>query len=103
LGTPPKSRGLCANDLRAFGAMGAIFEAGLKTPDDVSVVGADDIAFARLSHPPLTTVRIPRDLAGRAAFDAPQRMLKTKRRPGREYAIQTLLLVRQSTGPAPRR
>jgi LacI family transcriptional regulator len=94
---------LCANDLVAFGAMGAISEAGLKTPEDVSVVGADDIAFARFSHPPLTTVRIPRDLVGRAAFDALQRMLKTKRRPGREYAIRSLLVVRQSTGAAPRR
>ena len=61
--------------------MGAIVEAGLKIPDDVSVVGADDIAFARFSHPPLTTVRIPRDLAGRAAFDALQRMIKTKNEP----------------------
>ncbi len=92
---------LCGNDLCALGAMGAIVEAGLKIPDDVSVVGADDIAFARFSHPPLTTVRIPRDLAGRAAFDALQRMIKTKRRTGREYPIRTLLVVRQSTGPAP--
>ena len=91
---------LCGNDLCAFGAMGAIVEAGLRIPDDVSVVGADDIAFARFSHPPLTTVRIPRDLAGRAAFDALQRMIKSKRRTGREYAIRTLLVVRQSTGPA---
>ncbi len=93
---------LCGNDLCAFGAMGAIFEAGLKVPDDVSVVGADDIAFARFSHPPLTTVRIPRDLVGRAAFEALWRMLRNKRGTGREDTIPTLLAVRQSTGPAPK-
>jgi DNA-binding LacI/PurR family transcriptional regulator len=93
---------LCGNDLCAFGAMGAIFEAGLRVPADVSVVGADDIAFARFSHPPLTTVRLPRDVLGRAAFDALQRLLKSKRHAGRVYPIETKLVVRQSTGLAPR-
>ena len=93
---------LCGNDLCAFGAMGAIFEAGLHVPAAVSVVGADDIAFARFSNPPLTTVRLPRDLLGRTAFEALQRVLKSKRHAGRVYPIETQLVVRQSTGPAPR-
>lgn len=93
---------LCANDLCAFGAMGAIFEAGLQVPGVVSVVGADDIAFARFSHPPLTTVRLPRDVLGRTAFEALRRILKSKRRAGRIYPIETQLVVRQSTGPVPR-
>lgn len=93
---------LCGNDLCAFAAMGAIFEAGLQVPAAVSVIGADDIAFARFSHPPLTTVRLPRDVLGRTAFEALQRILKSKRRAGRIYPIETQLVVRQSTGPAPR-
>ena len=55
---------LCGNDLCALGVMGAIFEAGLQVPADVSVIGADDILFARFSHPPLTTIRFPRDVLG---------------------------------------
>ncbi len=93
---------LCGNDLCAFGAIGAIFEAGLHVPAAVSVVGADDISFARFSHPPLTTVRLPRDVLGRTAFAALQRLLKSKRHAGRLYPIETQLVVRQSTGPAPR-
>lgn len=93
---------LCGNDLCAFGAMGAIFEAGLHVPVAVSVVGADDIAFARFSRPPLTTVRLPRDVLGRTAFAALQKLLKSKRHAGRIYPIETQLVVRQSTGPAPR-
>jgi DNA-binding LacI/PurR family transcriptional regulator len=93
---------LCGNDLCAFGAMGAIFEAGLHVPAAVSVVGADDISFARFSNPPLTTVRLPRDVLGRAAFAALQKLLKSKRHAGRIYPIETQLVVRQSTGPAPR-
>jgi len=93
---------LCGNDLCAFGAMGAIFEAGMHVPADVSVVGADDISFACFSHPPLTTVRLPRDVLGRTAFEALQRLLKSKRHAGRLYPIETQLVVRQSTGPVPR-
>ncbi len=93
---------LCGNDLCAFGAMGAIFEAGLHVPETVSIVGADDIAFARFSHPPLTTVRLPRDVLGRSAFAALQKLLKSKRHAGRVYPIETQLVVRQSTGPAAR-
>lgn len=92
---------LCGNDQCAFGAMGAVFEEGLQVPGDVSIIGADDIAFARFSHPPLTTIRTPRDMLGRIAFDALQRMLKSKRHSGREFSIETHLVVRRSTGPVP--
>lgn len=92
---------LCGNDQCAFGAMCAVFEEGLQVPGDVSIIGADDIAFARFSHPPLTTVRTPRDILGRIAFDALQRMLKSKRHSGREFSVKTHLVVRRSTGPKP--
>lgn len=91
---------VCGNDQMAFGAMRAVFEAGLRMPEDVSIVGADDIAFARFSHPPLTTVRIPRDELGKMAFDALQRMVKSKRRAGAESVVASHLVIRQSTGVA---
>lgn len=49
----------CANDAMAVGAIGALHEAGLRVPDDIAVVGFDDIPIARFLTPPLTTVRVP--------------------------------------------
>ncbi|MEP7288573.1 MAG: substrate-binding domain-containing protein, partial [Chloroflexota bacterium] len=52
------------NDIMAFGAMTAIHEAGLRIPEDISVIGFDDIRLARYSTPALTTVREPDILHG---------------------------------------
>lgn len=91
---------LCDNDLCALGAIGALKEAGIAVPGQVSVVGADDIPFARLASPPLTTIRIPRDLIGEQAFAALEKMLRSKRHAGVEYRIETSLVIRQTTGVA---
>lgn len=59
----------CANDLLALGAITAAQELGLRVPDDLSVVGFDDIFFARLSNPGLTTIAQPmREIGGAAAL-----------------------------------
>ncbi len=55
-----------ASDLLAITAMGAINQYGLSIPQDVSVVGYDDIGMAEHTYPPLTTIRQPMDLAGAA-------------------------------------
>lgn len=91
---------LCSNDLTAIGAMRALAEAGVRIPDDVSVVGFDDIDFARLAHPPLTTVNLSRDRLGKLAFEALHKMLRSKRHEGAEYVVETQLVIRQSTAPA---
>lgn len=91
---------LCSNDLTALGAMSALQEAGLKIPEDVSVVGFDDIYFARVSHPPLTTVSLSRERLGQLAFEALDRMLHHRTHHGAEYVVETRLIVRQSTGPS---
>lgn len=93
---------LCSNDLTAFGAMGALREAGLRVPEDVSIIGFDDIFFASITVPPLTTVGLPRHKMGGMAFEALRNILRTKKRQGREYVIETNLIVRNSTAP-PRR
>ena len=57
------------NDIMAIGAMKAFDEAGLRVPEDMSLVGFDDIALARYVRPPLTTVANPKDQMGRAAAE----------------------------------
>lgn len=58
LGKPDFTAVFCANDLAAMGVLRALQEAGLQVPQDISVVGFDDIATAAFLSPPLTTVRI---------------------------------------------
>src|SRR4029078_5425506 len=59
-----------ANDLMALGAMQEFKAAGLRVPQDISIIGFDDISFASLSEPPLTTVCSPRVEIGRRAVEA---------------------------------
>ncbi len=57
----------CANDTTAIGVIKALKDNGLRVPEDVSVIGIDDIDISQYMSPPLTTVRIPLDEMGRAA------------------------------------
>jgi len=90
----------CGSDLIAMGAMSALEEAGVRIPEDVSVIGIDDISFAFLARPPLTTIRVPRERLGTIAFEALDKMLKLKRRRGADYYVETELVVRRSTAAA---
>ena len=67
-------------------------------PGHVSIIGSDDIAYARYTMPPLTTIRVPRDQLGIAAFEALDRLIRVKRRIGAEEVIQPSLVIRASTG-----
>jgi DNA-binding LacI/PurR family transcriptional regulator len=93
----------CGNDLIALGAMSALEQAGVKIPDDISVVGIDDVAFALLARPALTTIRVPREQLGRTAFQALDKMMRLKRHKGAEYQLDTQLIARESTAPARQR
>jgi LacI family transcriptional regulator len=90
----------CGSDLIAMGAMNALEQAGVRVPRDMSVIGIDDISFAFLARPPLTTIRVPREQLGRIAFQSLEKMLKLKRHKGQEYYLETELIVRQSTTAA---
>lgn len=89
----------CGSDLIAMGAMSALEDAGVRIPDDVSVIGIDDISFAFLARPPLTTISVPREQIGSTAFAALHKMLSLKRHMGAEYRLATRLVIRKSTGP----
>lgn len=97
--TPPTAI-LCSNDLTAVGALRMLQRAGIRVPQDVSLVGADDVLVATLTDPPLTTVRIPREAAGEAAFAALHTLLAGRAGRGTVSILPTELVVRGSTGPA---
>ncbi|MEO6003656.1 MAG: LacI family DNA-binding transcriptional regulator [Opitutus sp.] len=89
---------LCSNDVTALGAIRAFNKSGLSVPGDVSVLGADDIPFASLAYPPLSTLRIPRDQLGATAVQILQGMLAAPGKRGKEFVLPTSLVIRESTG-----
>ena len=91
---------LASNDMTAIGALGAIHERGLRVPEDISIVGFDDIQISAFTQPALTTVGLSRDEIARVAFRALYSSRQDGARGG-EYAVQPALVVRRSTGPAP--
>ncbi len=90
---------LCGNDLTAIGVMDALESARVSVAKDVSVVGFDDIYFAHLARPALTTIRLSRGELGRLAFEALDKTLHSRQKVGALYTCETELVVRRSTGP----
>jgi LacI family transcriptional regulator len=85
-----------ASDVVAFGVLRALRDARLRVPEDISVVGFDDIALAEHFDPPLTTVRLPAHALGAAAGRA--LMDRVAGRPvERRTLLPTQLIVRDST------
>lgn len=91
------------NDISAIGSLWAFHEAGLRVPEDVSVVGFDDIAGAEFASPPLTTVRQPLLRMGQIAAQTVVDLIEGRGDYVPEIAIEPELMVRKSTGPAPSR
>ncbi len=94
-----------SNDRLAIGAAHALRERGLRIPDDISLVGVDDIEASRYLNPPLTTVRQPLDAMARAGIDLLLRLINGEGEPAPANLQVTLaptLVVRASTA-APRR
>jgi LacI family transcriptional regulator len=89
---------LCSNDMTAIGVLRAAYMGGLHVPQDLSVIGLDDIDFAEFTLPPLTTIRLSRADLARAAFDALQAQTDGNVKIQREFLVSTSLVVRGSTG-----
>ncbi|TDR71436.1 LacI family DNA-binding transcriptional regulator [Paludibacterium purpuratum] len=87
------------NDLMAIGALCAAHKAGLSVPDDLSVVGFDDIELAAFMSPPLTTVAQPKQLIGEVATELLFERLHHDRTAPCKIALQPELLVRASSAP----
>jgi DNA-binding LacI/PurR family transcriptional regulator len=90
------------NDISAIGAIRAIQEEALRVPQDVSVVGFDDIQWAAFHTPSLTTVRQPLGKMGQIAAETLIRMIENPGEHSSEIAIEPTLVVRESTGRAPK-
>ena len=91
------------NDISAIGAVHALQEAGLRVPQDVSVVGFDDIQSAAFQSPALTTVRQPLRKMGKIAAETLLRRIASKDLSTKSSSIvvEPELVVRATTGPAP--
>lgn len=91
----------CFNDISAIGAIRAIIDAGLRVPEDISVVGFDDIITAAFCRPSLTTVKQPlQEMGLRAAQALLDRIAKPEQEWPAEIVMKPELIVRESTGPA---
>src|ERR1700686_806961 len=93
------------NDISAMGAIRALREADLRVPDDVSVVGFDDIQSAAYQNPALTTVRQPLREMGRIAAETLLRRIRRSGHDSRggETMGEPKLIIRETTGRAPNR
>lgn len=90
---------ICSNDTTAIGVLRAAFAADLRVPQDLSVIGLDDIDFAEFTLPPLTTIRLSRTDLARAAFEALRQQTEdpANLKHRREFLVSTSLVVRGST------
>jgi len=91
---------VCSNDMTAIGVLRAAYMEGLRVPEDLSVIGLDDIDFAEFTLPPLTTIRLSRTDLAKAAFEALRQQAEDAANPKiqREFLVSTSLVVRGSTG-----
>lgn len=89
-----------ASDVVAFGAMAAIREHGLTIPDDVALVGFDDVPLAHYVDPPLTTVRLPAAELGRQAGQVIINLIQNGKDAPKDILLDTELIIRASCGAA---
>ena len=94
---------LCSNDMTAIGVMREAYDQDIKIPDNLSVVGFDDIRLAEFTTPPLTTVQMSQTQLAQIAFQAllKETERETSSHERSEYELNTNLILRRSTALAP--
>lgn len=97
----PPTASFCYNDMTAIGLLFAVRETGLSVPDDLALVGFDDIPFASYVHPALTTVAQPKPEMGKCAMEMVLALLSDPG-PGKQEVANVVvrgdLIVRESSG-----
>jgi LacI family transcriptional regulator len=103
LKTPPTAV-MCSNDMTAIGVMREAYEHGIPVPQELSVIGFDDVRMARFIIPPLTTIQMSQSEIARLAFKALITEVQSQHPSpnGTEYVLGTDLVLRQSTALAAR-
>jgi DNA-binding LacI/PurR family transcriptional regulator len=95
----PPTAVFARNDFTAIGAMRAISDAGLRIPEDIAIVGFDDVPMAARMSPSLTTVRQPMRIEGQIAAEMLlERIIGSERLARRERVLECELIVRESSG-----
>ena len=96
---------ICGNDQTAIGAMRELQAAGIRVPEDIAVVGFDDMRLSALLAPPLTTIRQPMRLLGERACSLLLQRIADPALPPRAELLPAELIIRESCGchpnPAP--
>ena len=90
---------LCTHDLRAVSALQACINLGIRIPQDMSIIGFDDIPIATLTTPSLTTIRQDRIALGKSGYYALSCLLEGM--PMQNIRLFAPLVIRESTGPVP--
>jgi LacI family transcriptional regulator len=94
---------IAANDLTAIGALRVVHQRGLSVPEDVSIIGFDDIELADFVYPALTTLRLARHELANTFVGALSALANSPHRNGTQHKVETTLVTRSSTGPVRRR
>jgi len=97
---PHSTAVLAANDLTAIGALRVTQNRSLTVPQDISIIGFDDIDLADILQPPLTTLRLSRSALATTFFKALEALQAEPHSSGRQYSAETKLVIRGSTAVA---
>ncbi len=89
----------CADDMVAFGTMSALKQKGIKIPEEVVVVGFDNVPLASFFDPSLTTINYPMQEMGRKSFEIFYKRIKGKKKGVEHILLPTNLIIRKSTDP----
>ncbi|MGE5224547.1 MAG: LacI family DNA-binding transcriptional regulator [Omnitrophica WOR_2 bacterium] len=96
--SPPTAIFAC-NDMMALGALRAVYQMGLRVPENVSIIGFDGIDLGSYSNPPLTTIAQPKDRMGKQAVQLVIERLRNPDNPPQRTVFPCNLIARESTGP----
>jgi LacI family transcriptional regulator len=99
----PPTAVLCSNDMTAIGVLREAYEQNIKIPDQLSIVGFDDIHLAEFTIPPLTTVQMSQNDLAKIAFNALLHEVEygSSSPEGHNYELVTSLVLRRSTALTP--
>ena len=96
----PRGAVVADNDSLAIGAARAIMEAGYRVPEDLSIIGIDDVPFSAMMMPPLTTMRVSRKALGTLAVDMILQRIRHPEWPPMHIKVDGRLVIRNSTARA---